>query len=284
MITLARLLQEETNRLHEAAVDAPRRSAELLAEHCFGWDRVGLILHAEEPLADAQVAAFRALTARRAQGEPVAYLRGSKEFYGRDFLVTPATLIPRPETEHLVDKALELLPETFLTFADMGTGSGCLAVTLAAERPHWRGVMLDISQAALNVACRNARAAGVAARLLALRGDMAAPPLAAASLDLCVSNPPYIAEKEQADMSREVLAFEPAGALFSARDGLHHLTALAGQAAHLLRPGGLLLMEHGAAQGPAVHQMLHSMPCWHKIEICKDYAGLNRFCQAYKKM
>lgn len=284
MPTIAAMLRQATRQLDDAGVDAPRRSAELLAAHCFDRDRVWLIAHADDAVPPAREAAFHALTARRAQGEPVAYLLGGKEFYGRAFHVTPATLIPRPETELLVERALEALPSSALRFADMGTGSGCIALTLAAERPLWRGLMLDISPQALDVACHNARRLHVAERVPAICGDMTSPPVADSSLDCCISNPPYIAEAERPGISREVLDFEPAGALFSPAEGLGHLAALAGQAARMLRPGGLLLMEHGAGQGAAVHAMLMASPFWRDIKIHKDFAGLDRFCEAWKKV
>jgi release factor glutamine methyltransferase len=280
MQTLAQLLQSSTALLNAAHVDAPRRSAQIIAAHVLELDRVGLLLHEQDLLSPDQTAHIQALIARRAQGEPVAYLVGKKEFYGRDFQLNTATLIPRPETELLVDYALDALPPHVCTFADLGTGTGCIAISLACERPAWRGVMIDIEPQALDAAGKNAARLGVQQRLLPVLGDLRRAPLAAHSLDLVISNPPYIAHDEWESLSPEVRDFEPEAALFSPQQGLLHLLATAQAAQKALRGGGLLIMEHGAGQGALLAQSLQKTAFWQKIEIYKDYAMLDRFCSA----
>lgn len=280
MQTLAQLLHSSAALLNAAHVDAPRRSAQILAAHVLGLDRVGLLLHEQDQLSPEQATHIQALIARRAQGEPVAYLVGNKEFYGRDFQLNTATLIPRPETELLVDYALNALPPHACTFADLGTGTGCIAISLACERPAWHGIMLDIAPQALAAARNNAARLGAQQRLLPVLGDLTRAPLAAHSLDLVISNPPYIAQAERESLSPEVRAFEPEAALFSPQQGLLHLLATAQAAQKALRGGGLLIMEHGAAQGALLAQSLQKSSFWQEIEIHKDYAGLDRFCSA----
>jgi release factor glutamine methyltransferase len=280
MQTLAQLLHSSTALLNAAHVDAPRRSAQILAAHALGFDRVGLLLHEQDLLSPEQAEDIQTLIARRALGEPVAYLVGKKEFYGRDFLLNTATLIPRPETELLIDYALDALPPHACTFADLGTGTGCIAISLACERPAWRGAMIDIAPQALAAACNNAERLHVAQRLLPVLGDMRRAPLAARSLDLVISNPPYIAHAEWENLSPEVRSFEPEAALFSPQQGLLHLLAAAQAAQKALRGGGLLIMEHGAGQGALLAQSLQKSSFWQEIEIHKDYANLDRFCSA----
>lgn len=267
-----------TAMLASAKVDAPRLCAQLLAAHALRCSRLDLILNDARRLTTEENAALQDLVRRRATGEPTAYILGRREFYGRDFMVTPATLIPRPETEHLVEAALAGCPQDRLRFVDMGTGSGCLGVTLAAERRSWRGCMLDISEAALTVACSNAQRHGVQARLHAIRGDLCAPPLAEATFDLVVSNPPYVSAEEYTALSPEVKNFEPASALVPDASGLSHIRALARTAARLLRPRGLCLVEHGYAQGAGVREIFRATGLWTDLETQKDWARHDRFC------
>lgn len=281
-MTLRQLLNACAERLTAAGVDAPRLSARVLAVHALGCSKPDLILRAETVPSPQAAAALEVLIARRAAGEPLAYITGRREFYGRDFAVTPATLIPRPETEEMVEAALAAGLPKEARFADLGTGSGCIAVTLAAERPGWKGCMLDISPAALAVAVRNAAGHGTLERLLPACGDLRLPPLAAGAFDLVISNPPYVSGAEYALLSPEVRNFEPVSALVPNSDGLAHIRALARTAARLLRPGGLCFVEHGAAQGEAARHIFIRAGSWAEVGTGGDMAGLDRWCRCRK--
>ena len=296
----AEWVREATRTLTEAAVDSPRLSAELILRHVCGISRVELATRPETPLTAEQLSRMSGLLRRRAEGEPAAYLIGQREFYGRDFRVTPATLIPRPETELLIETALKSC-QGAVRFADLGTGSGCIAVTLCAERPEWRGIMADLSGRALAVACQNAARHKVRERLLPVRADFTRPLLRPASLDLLVSNPPYVGQREYEGLSAEVRDFEPVTALVpgfvdsdkipghhhhgpapgpdTEPEGLEHLEAVAGEAFTALKPGVLLLMEHGWKQGSALKVLLESHT-WENVVIYQDLAGRDRLVSA----
>lgn len=231
-----------------------RREAELLLEHVLGRDRAWLFSHAADvPEADA-VARFSDILARRVQGEPLAYLVGHAGFWTLDLAVSPATLIPRPETELLVELALERLPrDTPLRVADLGTGSGAIALALASERPNAQVIATDASAAALEVARQNARRNQLA-NVDFREGDWFVP-LRGEHFHLIASNPPYIADADP-HLSRGDLRFEPPTALSSGSDGLDAIRHLAAHAPRHLLPGGWLLLEHGCDQGEAVRKLL----------------------------
>ena len=275
-------LVEATARLSRAGVDAPRLSARLLACRALDCSRLELETRAENELSPKEAAAFAALLDRRSLGEPVARILGEREFYGRLFAVSFATLVPRPETELVAELALARLSAAELVFADLGTGTGCLGVSLCAERPAWKAVLADISAPALAVAVDNAARHGVAERVLPVRGDFCAPLFQAGSLDCIVSNPPYVSEAEHRTLSPEVRAFDPRCALVPGASGLEHIRALAVRAVEALRPGGLLLMEFGAAQGRAVEDIFCGRPGWADVRIHKDLAGLDRCLEAWR--
>jgi len=243
--------------LADAATALPgvegRHEAELLLLHVLDKPRSWLFAHATDPVADADMAAFHALLARRVAGEPVAYLLGHRGFWTLDLGVSPATLIPRPETELLVELALARLPaDTALAVADLGTGSGAIALALASERPHAAVTATDLSAAALDVARGNAARNGLA-RVRFVQGAWFEP-LQGERFDLIASNPPYIASNDP-HLQQGDLRHEPATALASGIDGLddiRHIVAAAG--AHLL-PGGWLLIEHGWDQGAAIRAL-----------------------------
>lgn len=284
---LKQYIDEATAQLTKAGVDSPRLCAEVLAREILEGDATGsarlfCILEAGRELEAAELERVQALVAQRATGQPLAQIVGRKEFYGRDFVVTRHTLIPRPETELLVDTALELLPQTPLHFADLGTGTGCIGLTLLAESPHWQGLLLDLCPHAAEVAATNAQLLGVQNRAAVLRGDMQHPPLKAESLQLVVSNPPYIAEAERHMVMDEVLHNEPHSALFSENNGLLHLAAAINAAAHALQNGGWVLLEHGAAQAKAVNDILTESGIFKKIENKRDIAQLDRCTLARK--
>jgi release factor glutamine methyltransferase len=261
-------------------VDAPRLSVRLLACRALNCSRLELELRADDELSPRDAAAFACLLDRRGLGEPVARILGEREFYGRMFAVTFATLVPRPETELLVELALARLPATELVLADLGTGTGCLGVSLCAERPAWKAFLADISAPALAAAAGNASRHGVEERILLVQGDFCAPLFQAASLDCIVSNPPYISEAEYAMLSPEVRDFDPRCALVPGASGLEHIRVLAMGSTEALRPGGLLLLEFGAEQGQAVEELFRALPGWTDIRIHRDLAGLDRCLEA----
>ncbi|MHA6346688.1 peptide chain release factor N(5)-glutamine methyltransferase [Roseivivax sp. CAU 1761] len=247
--TAAAHLAEAARRLDAAGVDDPGRDARRLLAHALGIAPARLTLALPDPLAPEAEAAFAALVARRAARVPVSHLTGRREFWGRSFEVTPDVLDPRPETESLVAEALA---RGFARVLDLGTGSGCILLTLLAERPAATGLGTDLSAAALDVARRNAGALGCAGRAEFAHGAWWQAVPAASRFDLVVSNPPYIAAAEMAALAPEVRDHEPADALTDHGDGLSAYRAIAAGAGGHLAPGGRLLVEIGAAQGPAV--------------------------------
>lgn len=273
--TIHEVLKTCESRL--SGVDSPRLSAELLMAHALGWSRLALNLERGRALGPAELAAVEALVARREAGEPVAYILGSREFYGLDFAVSPAVLIPRPETEHIVEEVERLFPKDRpLRFADLGTGSGILAVTIATLFPQARGTAVDISEAALEVAETNARTHGVAERLDFQLLDFTKQTVEG-EFDLVVSNPPYVTEAEFTAASREVTGFEPTGALVSGPDGLDHIRAMLPRVVTMLKHGGRLFMEIGCGQGGAIIKIISSkFPELGEVGVLKDLAGLDR--------
>ncbi|WP_182267296.1 peptide chain release factor N(5)-glutamine methyltransferase [Stenotrophomonas maltophilia] len=250
--SLRQIVAEASARL--GGVEA-RHEAELLLLHVLERPRSWLFAHATDPLAAADLAAFEALLARRVAGEPVAYLTGRRGFWTLDLEVDPATLIPRPETELLVELALERLPpDQSLQLADLGTGSGAIALALASERPQAQVLATDASPGALAVAARNAARHELRNVRFAEGGHDWYAPLQGARFDLIASNPPYIASDDP-HLAQGDLRFEPATALASGVDGLDDIRRIVdGGQAHLL-PGGWLLIEHGWDQGAAIRAL-----------------------------
>jgi len=217
---------------------------EVLARHLLRWDHATWITRADEPASPEFLAAFDALIDRRAAREPVAYIVGVREFYGRDFLVNPDVLIPRPETELIVDYVLQRVPaDRPVRLIDVGTGSGAMALTLAAERQAWHVEASDLSAEAIAVARRNAQAFGVADRVTFHVGDLLEP--TTGLFDVIVSNPPYVARRDQPGMSPDVRDHEPHVALFGGQDGMDIPRRLLTQAAQRLVPDGWIAMEFG---------------------------------------
>jgi release factor glutamine methyltransferase len=249
--TIDRLLRDAARAL-AATSDTARLDAETLLAHALGRDRAWLRAHADDTPDEAGAAAFASLLARRAAGVPVAYLTGRREFWSLALEVTPATLIPRPDTETLVQAALDRLPAAAdAAVLDLGTGTGAVALAIARERPRARVAAVERDPAALEVARRNAARLGLAVELL--HGDWFAP-VTGRRFDLVVSNPPYVAEGDP-HLERGDVRHEPRMALAAGRDGLAALRVIARDApAHLLS-GGWLVCEHGAEQGPAVRTL-----------------------------
>jgi release factor glutamine methyltransferase len=264
--------------LAAAARTVDRRDAELLLAAAASLTRTQLIARAGEALPPGTVARFETLCARRAAGEPVAYLLGRREFWSLDFEVTPAVLVPRPETELLVERALALQSESAADVADLGTGSGAIAIALALERPAWRITATDVSPDALDIARRNGdrHAAG---RIEWLRGPVEDwyAPLAGRRFDILVSNPPYIAADDPV-LTGESLRFEPRGALTPEGDGFAALLTLINGAPGHLQPGGWLALEHGAEQGERTRQALVARGFTH-VTSHRDLAGRERITE-----
>lgn len=231
-----------------------RTEAELLLLHVLQRPRSWLFAHAGDPLEMDVQTSYQKLLSRREAGEPVAYLVGHRGFWTLDLEVTPATLIPRPETELLVELALQRLPPDFRgSVADLGTGSGAIALAIARERPQARLIATDASTAALDVARRNAQRHAIA-NVGFVHGDWLAP-LVGQRVDLIVANPPYI-EAADPHLAQGDLRFEPASALASGADGLADIRCIVGTAREHLQPGGWLLFEHGWNQGGAARKLL----------------------------
>lgn len=269
---------------HRAAVDAAvaklrpllgddaRFEAELLLATTLGVNRASLVARDREPCDDDLLALFIERVARRAAGEPFAYITGRRGFWTLDLTVTPDVLVPRPETELLVERALaagDLLAKNTVAAADLGTGSGAIALALASARPHWQIVATDISPAALEVARGNAIRLQIE-QVEFLEGEWWAP-LARRHFDLIVSNPPYVADDDPA-MGDLALRHEPRIALTPGPDALAALRKIAGGAALHLRPGGSLLVEHGAGQATAVAELLVAQGFDH-VRSHADLAG-----------
>lgn len=256
-------------------VDAPRLTGELLLAHALRCDRVRLYLDFDKPMGEAELAAFRELVKRRADGEPTAYVLGRREFYGRPFLVTPDVLIPRPETELVVEAALSALPEGGRAL-DLCAGSGAIGVTLALERKGARVVATELSPAALAVARRNAEALG--ASLALLEGDLYAPLPADARFDVVVGNPPYVPAAELPGLPREVRR-EPAMALDGGPDGLALLRRIVAEAPRWLLPRGTLVLEMHESHAERLPALCRDAG-FAEAEARKDLAGLWRYVVA----
>ena len=298
-------------QLRAAQIPSHTLAAELLLMHALECDRAWIYGHPEESLDPDAAEKFRALIARRVAGEPVQYLTGKQEFWGLEFEVTPAVLIPRPETEHVMEVALARLgergikihmdtgaPRETLRVADVGTGSGCLAVALAWELPHAEVVATDISEPALEVARRNAARHGVAERVHFLQRDlltglaqtdpsgvvarhaMAASTQNGPLFDLIVSNPPYIARNEAEQLQREVRDHEPHAALFGGPTGTEMYQRLIDQARDQLRDRGILVLELGHDSAEHVRGIFDAQPAWTKVAITMDLAGIPRVLAA----
>lgn len=256
--TIRKVLTWTSQHFEKRQVDSPRLTAEVLLCHVLKTGRVRLYVDLDRPLSKEELATFRALIERRMAGEPTQYLTGVKEFYNRPFKVDARVLIPRPETELLVEASLHALPKDAPGRAlDVCTGSGCIAISLAAERPLASVLATDLSPDACALARENAEALGVGARVTVSQGDLFATVPEDARFQLVVSNPPYIASWEIPGLSAEVRR-EPHLALDGGQDGLALIRRVIEGARRYLLPGGLLAMEIGETQGNAVRELLHA--------------------------
>lgn len=280
--TLIEVLRLSTDYLAQHGSTSPRLDAELLLAHALEVRRLDLYLLHDRPLREAELGAARELIRRRASGEPVAYITGVREFYNRAFAVTPAVLIPRPETETLVEVAMRRVRELSdggePAVADLGTGSGCIAVTLAAEIAGLRVTAIDTSSAALDVARSNAVTFAVDQRVMFIEGDWARP--LTESFDLVVSNPPYVTTEELAVTARDVRDFEPLLALDGGSDGLDAYRSVVASLAGRVRPGATLLLEIDPRRAALVADVVRSAFAGARISFHEDLTRRDRVLEA----
>ncbi|MFT3881270.1 MAG: peptide chain release factor N(5)-glutamine methyltransferase [Gemmatales bacterium] len=277
--TLGRLLTWTTNFLKDKQADSPRLDAEVLLAHILGVQRIALYTRFDELASDEVRNRYRQLVKQRVEGCPVAYLVGFKEFYNLRFNVTPAVLIPRPETELLVLEAIRLAkPHSTPRIVDVGTGSGAVALTLAKHLPQARMTTIDISPEALEVAKKNAEQHKLSS-VRFLQGDLLQP-VASEKFDLVVSNPPYIDSEVVKQLPITVKNFEPKLALDGGPGGTALIERLATEAKAVLEPGGHLLLEIGADQGKSVPALLEKLGGYGPVTVLPDHAGLPRVVKA----
>jgi release factor glutamine methyltransferase len=269
----------ETARARLAATSKnPRRDADLLLAHVLGCDQTALLTHPERILSAAESVQFKRLVERRLDTEPMQYLTGEQEFFGLRFEVSPAVLIPRPETEHLVEAVLERFERgEAVRIVDVGTGSGAIAVALAHAMPHSRVTAVDLFPAALEVARRNAQRHGVIDRLTLLPSDLLAA-VKSEGFDAVVANPPYIAAGEV--LEPQVANYEPHSALYAGPTGLEVYDRLIPQAARVLKTGGWLMLEIGYGQSPALRNLMHG---WAGFTLVNDLQGIPRVALGQKQ-
>jgi release factor glutamine methyltransferase len=275
MATLDQSLRAGIETLTRAAAGSPRLTAETLLMFVLGCDRAYLFAHPERILTAEEEAQLDFALAQRLSGVPRQYITGHQEFWGMDFLVSPAVLIPRPETEHLVEAVLELgRAISSPRIVDVGTGSGCIALALAKELPSAEIHAVDISSAALEVARTNASRLGLQERVRFQESDLLhAFSREAASFDFVVSNPPYVSELDRESLQPEVRDFEPHGALFAGETGLDAIQRLIPQAERALKLGGWLFMEIGQGQDSALGELLAG---WVDVRFVKDLQEIPR--------
>lgn len=280
--TVLRLLNWCRDYFKGKGIETARLDAECLLAHALSIDRLGLYLRYDQPLNGDELTAVRELVKRRAQREPVAYLIGHREFYGLSFQVDRRVLVPRPDTELLVEKTLAMLPtDRPQEICEVGAGSGCVAISLAVRASSWRVVAVDCSTEALALAADNAAVHAVNDRVRLVAGDLFAE--LTGPFDAVVSNPPYIPTREIAQTMPEVARFEPAVALDGGEDGLRFICRLVTAAPRLLRPGGRLLLECGSGQAEIVQQYLRDNGQYLQIQVYRDLAGIERVISAARR-
>ncbi|HUK41219.1 MAG TPA: peptide chain release factor N(5)-glutamine methyltransferase [Candidatus Acidoferrales bacterium] len=279
--TVRHALAEAAQFLTHAGIESARLDAEVLLGHALGMERAELYIRRDSALTCDDGKRFQELLARRAKSEPVAYITGHKEFWSLDLMVTPDVLIPRPETELLVELTLAQVaadsPKTPLKILDIGTGSGAVAIALAKELPTARIWAVDASAAALIIANSNARRHGVAERIRFLHGNLFDPITELGqSFDFIVSNPPYVLTKEITTLAREIHDWEPKIALDGGPDGLDYYRRIIAQTHEYLAPEGRVLLEIGAEIGAAIAELFARTGGFERTKIYQDYAGKDR--------
>lgn len=272
-----------TSRLAEAACPNPRLDAEYLLGFNLTVSRSCLVAHLQDDLVPSLEISYFALVRKRSEGMPIQYIVGKQEFWGLEFEVNPHVLIPRPETELLVEEVLRSLPLGAVTLVDVGTGSGCIAVALAVERPEAKVFAIDMSEPALELARCNAQNHGVEDRIRLVKGDLLEPLallLEHEEVDCVCSNPPYVAERDLPFLQREVRDWEPRTALAAGENGLQVIERLIPQALAVLKPGGFLGMEIGYNQQDQVMRLFKEG--WRVVRVCEDLSGIPRIVVAEK--
>ena len=272
--TIGRLLQWSESFFREKGIETPRLDAEVLLAHVLEKPRIYLYVHYDQPLDPEELAAYRGFVRRRAAREPVAYLVGEREFMGLTFAVSPAVLVPQPDTEALVSEARKRLQgKSGVRIADVGTGSGAIALSLLHALPDLTAAAVDVSAAALKVARENADRFGLTDRVMFYEGDLLAP-LLGQTFDAVLSNPPYIPQGDIAALPPEVQA-EPRLALDGGADGLDFYRRLVREAVAFLCPDGFLAVEAGRGEAAVISELARTNG-WIEVEITKDLAGIDR--------
>jgi release factor glutamine methyltransferase len=280
--TILSILRWTTGYFRDKGVSEPRASAEVLLAHVLGLSRLDLYLRHDQPLTPEELSRFKALVRRRRAGEPVAYLTGHREFWSLDFKVTPAVLIPRPETEILVSSVLEVLSlaatgnQQPVTGLELGVGSGAVLISLARELPRSRWLGIDLAAGALKVAWENAQTQGVADRISFLQADLLSGLKPGPHFLALVANLPYVPRRVWEELPKDIKEYEPRAALLGGEDGLDLIRPLVNAAPGFLLPGGWLALEVAQGQAPRVVALLEKTGAYEQITKIPDYQGIDR--------
>ena len=282
--TILSLIQWTTSYFKSHHIENPRSDAEILLAYALNLERIDLYLRYDQPLQPGELTRFKLLIKRRIQREPTAYIIETKEFWSMDFRVTTDVLIPRPETECLVERALAgLSGDIPLRILELGTGSGAIPIALASEKPNHHYIASDQSVFAVRLAAKNAKRHGLNHLISFFTGDWFQPLNEDALFDMIVSNPPYIRTEEIDRLEPEIFRYEPRVSLDGGKDGLRCLEQILSQAHHYLKPKGKLVLEMGYDQRESVQAMLNAMDCYDNISFFMDYSGHDRGVQLEKK-
>lgn len=277
--TIGKILKWTEQYFASKGIESPRLDAEVLLSHVLKKERIYLYVHFDAPLEPSELAAYKYCIKKRLEHMPVAYITGTREFMGLDFHVTTSVLIPRPDTEILVQTAMDHLKDMehgeSPVIADIGTGSGAICLSMLSYMPELQAVTVDISEDAIQVAKGNAESLNVADRIEFIEGDMLEP-LAGQSFDAIVSNPPYIPERDIEGLEPEVKCYEPMGALVADDEGMIFYKRLLQDAPKLLKTGGFLALEAGIHEAGPIKDIGESSGDWENIEVIKDLAGIDR--------
>ena len=279
------ILNEATHAFEAVEIPSARLDAEVLLSFYLGCDRLEFYKNPDMPISETKLSAFRNLIARRLQWEPVAYITGRKEFWSFTLEVNNSVLIPRPDTEIIVEEALDIcrkIDSSEIKILDIGTGSGAIAIALAKEMPYAKVVATDISPAAVNLAQKNAAALGLKEKIDFRQGNLFEP--VDGIFDIIVCNPPYISAQDYEKLPAGVKNYEPQDALLAGKSGLEFYEKLIYQAAGFVQKNGWLLLEIGAKQEAGVRGIMETSSCYDSIEMSRDYAGLPRVIKARRKI